>query len=89
MKQKIPKKGFYKFNLLPLNHKDFPVKFKRVQFPIKICFAMTINQVQDQTLTYCGVDLENSFSQMDNCMWHFLELDDLTFIRLCTTKKKL
>ncbi|XP_060876608.1 ATP-dependent DNA helicase PIF6-like [Metopolophium dirhodum] len=44
---------------IPLYPNDFPVKFGRVQFPIKVCFAMTINKAQGQTLTYCGVDLEN------------------------------
>jgi hypothetical protein len=44
--------------------KDFSVKFRRVQFPIKVCFAMTINKAQGQTLTYCGVYLEN------NCFSH-------------------
>lgn len=33
---------------------DFPVQFKRVQFP------MIINKAQGQTLTYCIVDLENN-----------------------------
>ncbi|XP_022181441.1 uncharacterized protein LOC111042822 [Myzus persicae] len=28
---------------------NFPVKFRRVQFPIKVCFAMTINKTQGQT----------------------------------------
>ncbi|XP_060855199.1 ATP-dependent DNA helicase pif1-like [Metopolophium dirhodum] len=49
---------------IPLYPNDFPVKFRRVQFPIKVCFAMTINKAQGQTLTYCGVDLEN------NCFSH-------------------
>jgi ATP-dependent DNA helicase PIF1 len=51
---------------IPLYTNDFPVKFRRIQFPIKVCFAMTINKDQGQTLTYCGVDLEN------NCFSHGL-----------------
>jgi ATP-dependent DNA helicase PIF1 len=45
---------------IPLYPNDFPVKFRRVQFPIKVCFVMTINKAQHLTLTYCGVDLENN-----------------------------
>jgi ATP-dependent DNA helicase PIF1 len=29
---------------IPLYPNDFPVKFRRVQFPIKVCFAMTKNK---------------------------------------------
>ncbi|XP_022178880.1 ATP-dependent DNA helicase RRM3-like [Myzus persicae] len=50
---------------IPLYPNDFPVEFRRVQFPIKVCFAMTINKAQGQTLTYCGVDL-----LLDNCFSH-------------------
>jgi hypothetical protein len=49
---------------IPLYPNDFLVKFRRVQFPIRVCFAMTINKAQGQTLTYCGIDLEN------NCFSH-------------------
>jgi hypothetical protein len=49
---------------IPLYSYNFPVKFRRVQFPIKVCFAMTINKTQSQTLSYCDVDLEN------NCFSH-------------------
>jgi hypothetical protein len=33
---------FTENTIIPPN--DFPVKFRRVQFPIKVCFAMTINK---------------------------------------------
>ncbi|XP_025413658.1 uncharacterized protein LOC112685849 [Sipha flava] len=49
---------------IPLYPNDFPVKLRRIQFPIKVYFAMTINKAQGLTLTYCGVDLEN------NCFSH-------------------
>jgi len=45
---------------IPLYSNEFPVKFRRVQFPIKFYFAMKINEAQGQTLTYFGVDLENN-----------------------------
>ena len=42
---------------IPLIPNNFPFQFKRVQFPISVCFAMTINKAQGQTLHTAGVDL--------------------------------
>ena len=36
---------------------DLPFQFRRLQFPCKPCFAMTINKAQGQTLKVVGVDL--------------------------------
>lgn len=35
------------------------IPFKRLQFPIHLAFAMTINKAQCQTMTICGLDLGN------------------------------
>lgn len=37
---------------------DYPFAFKRLQFPVKISFAMTINKAQGQTFKYVGLHLE-------------------------------
>lgn len=44
---------------IPLVHKDenLPFLFKRTQFPIKLCYAMTINKSQGQSLNKIGVYL--------------------------------
>ena len=34
-------------------------EFKRLQFPIRLAFAMTINKSQGQSLKVCGLNLEN------------------------------
>ncbi|XP_071916266.1 uncharacterized protein [Coffea arabica] len=55
------------FPRIPLQSADSEkngIPFKRTQFPIKLCFAMTINKSQGQTLDYVGIYLrEPVFSQ--------------------------
>ena len=36
---------------------DFPFKLRRLQFPLRLAFAMTINKSQGQSLTFTGLDL--------------------------------
>ena len=40
---------------MPVNE---PIVFKRIQFPLRVCYAMTINKSQGQTLTVAGINLE-------------------------------
>ncbi|XP_030762665.1 ATP-dependent DNA helicase RRM3-like [Sitophilus oryzae] len=48
---------------IPLIPTDYPFEFKRLQIPLKTCFAMTINKAQDQSLKTAGIDLRgNCFS---------------------------
>ncbi|XP_027166434.1 uncharacterized protein LOC113766438 [Coffea eugenioides] len=45
------------------NNSDSPVSFERIQFPVRPCFAMTINKAQGQTLDFVGIYLrEPAFS---------------------------
>ena len=43
---------------IPIIPTDLPFQFKRLQFPIRVSFAMTINKEQGQTLRVAGVHLE-------------------------------
>ncbi|XP_060866092.1 uncharacterized protein LOC132941883 [Metopolophium dirhodum] len=42
---------------IPMIPSDLPFSFKRLQFPVKVSFAITINKAQGQTFKYVGVDL--------------------------------
>ncbi|KAK2648688.1 hypothetical protein Ddye_016177 [Dipteronia dyeriana] len=45
-----------RITMMPSSH-TFPIKFKRGQFPVVRCFAMTINKSQGQTLSDVGIHL--------------------------------
>jgi len=44
---------------IPIVPTDFPFAFKRLQCPVKTCFAITINKSQRQTLKVSGVDFQS------------------------------
>lgn len=45
---------------IPIIPTDMPFEFKRLQFPIRLAFAMTINKSQGQSLNVCGLNFEES-----------------------------
>lgn len=45
---------------LTINEGDFPFLLTRKQFPIRVCFAMTVNKSQGQSLDMLGIDLRTS-----------------------------
>lgn len=42
---------------IPIIPNNLPFQFKRLQFPIKLAFTMTINKSQGQTLKVAGIHL--------------------------------
>ena len=51
---------------------DLPFQFKRLQFPIRPCFSMTISQAQGQIFKHIGIDLHRFFA-MECCMSDYQE----------------
>ena len=45
--------------ILTPSQSQVPFKFERKQFPLKLCFAMTINKSQGQSVSYVGLDLRS------------------------------
>jgi ATP-dependent DNA helicase PIF1 len=41
---------------IPLTPTDLPFNFKRLQFPVRLAFAIMTNKSQGQSIKYCGVD---------------------------------
>ncbi|GFV39383.1 ATP-dependent DNA helicase [Trichonephila clavipes] len=54
---------------IPMIPTDMPFEFKRLQFPVRLAFAMTINKAQGQSLQVCGLNLENPCFSHGSSMW--------------------
>ena len=44
---------------IPMIPTDMPFEFKRLQFPVRLAFAMSINKAQGQSLKVAGINLES------------------------------
>ena len=44
---------------IPIIPTDMPFEFKRLQFPVRLAFAMSINKAQGQSLKVAGIHLES------------------------------
>jgi len=44
---------------IPIIPSNSPIPFRRLQFPIRLAFVMTINRSQGQKMSICGLDLYN------------------------------
>ncbi|CAF2084545.1 unnamed protein product, partial [Rotaria magnacalcarata] len=42
---------------IPMVPNDMPFQFKRLQFPVRLAFAMSINKPQGQSLKVAGINL--------------------------------
>jgi ATP-dependent DNA helicase PIF1 len=44
---------------IPLIPNDMTFDLKRLQFPVRLTFAMSINKFQGRSLSFCGINLKN------------------------------
>jgi ATP-dependent DNA helicase PIF1 len=44
---------------IPMVPNNMPFEFKRLQFPVRLAFAMSINKAQGQSLKVAGINLGN------------------------------
>ncbi|KAJ8893845.1 hypothetical protein PR048_006446 [Dryococelus australis] len=47
---------------IPMIPTDIPFEFKRLQFPVRLAFAIAINKVQGQSLQVCGLNLDKQLN---------------------------
>ena len=70
---------------IPMIPTDLPFQFKRLQFKIRLAFAITINKAQGQSLEKCGIDLNTDCFPMDNCTLHVRGSVNLTIYLYAAT----
>jgi ATP-dependent DNA helicase PIF1 len=58
---------------IPMIPTDMPFEFKRLQFPVRLAFAMTIQKALGQSLQVCGLNLKNK----TYCIFKALQLTQL------------
>jgi hypothetical protein len=72
---------------IPMIPADMSVEFKRLQFPVRLAFAMTINKAQGHRYKCVDQIWKIHASHMGNCMWLAHALENLP-IYSCTHQKE-
>jgi hypothetical protein len=72
---------------IPMILKDMSFELKRLQFPVPLAFAMTINKSQGHRYKCVDQIWKIHASHMDNCMWLGHALENLP-IYSCTHQKE-
>ena len=66
----------------------FPFILDRKQFPVKICYAMTINKSQGQTIDFVGLDLEDDVFSHGQAYVGFSRVESWNNIKVKVNKSK-
>jgi hypothetical protein len=46
---------------IPMIPSNYPLQFNKIQYPVNVCFAMIINELQGQLLKTAGIDLRKNY----------------------------
>jgi ATP-dependent DNA helicase PIF1 len=67
---------------------SFPFNFSRRQFPVKVCYGMTINKSQGQSIDMVGLDLEDDVFVHSQTYVGFSRVKSYDRIRVKVNKDK-
>ncbi|XP_074115969.1 ATP-dependent DNA helicase pif1-like [Cotesia typhae] len=73
---------------IPIIPSDLPFTFKRLQFPIRLAFAMTINKAQGQSLQVTGLNLSSACFSHGQLYVACSRLGNPKFLYIYTPNKK-
>src|SRR5258705_13049533 len=76
---------------IPMIPSDLPFHFKRLQFPVKVCFAMSINTAQGQSFNTVGVDIRSdcfSHGQLYVALSRVGKRDNMVILSMSNRKTK-
>ncbi|XP_074278511.1 uncharacterized protein LOC141602097 [Silene latifolia] len=79
-----------RITLTPSDFSKFPVRFSRRQFPIAVCFAMTINKSQGQSLSQVSIYLPRpvfNYGQLYVAIWRVTSKQGLKLL-ICDSNKR-
>lgn len=46
---------------IPMIPSNMPYEFKRLQIPVRLALAMSINKLHRQSLSVCGINMKNPY----------------------------
>jgi ATP-dependent DNA helicase PIF1 len=68
---------------IPMVPTDMPFEFKRLHFPVRLAFAMSINKAQEQSLKVAGINLETPCFSWPTLRGVFKSGNWEEFVRFC------
>ena len=79
----------YATTRIPMIPTDMPFEFKRLRFPVRLDFAMSINKAQEQSLKGAGINLSTSWFSHGQLTWRVRESEpERIYVFLLLTRKR-